>query len=45
MSDNIIIRAEGVKKHFKGGQIKALDGVSADIRRGEVSHTTWQTTS
>ncbi len=36
MSDNIIIRAEGVKKHFKGGQIKALDGVSADIRKGEV---------
>ena len=36
MSDNIIIRAEGVKKHFKGGQIKALDGVSADIKRGEV---------
>ena len=36
MSDNVIIRAEGVKKHFKGGKIKALDGVSADIRKGEV---------
>ena len=36
MSDNIIIRATEVKKHFKGGQIKALDGVSADIKKGEV---------
>ena len=36
MSDNVIIRAEEVKKHFKGGEIKALDGVSADIKRGEV---------
>ncbi len=36
MSDNIIIRATGVKKYFKGGQIKALDGVSADIKKGEV---------
>ena len=36
MSDNVIIRAEGVKKHFKGGAIKALDGVSTDIRKGEV---------
>ena len=36
MNDNVIIRAEGVQKHFKGGAIKALDGVSADIRKGEV---------
>jgi len=36
VSDNIIIRATGVKKYFKGGQIKALDGVSADIKKGEV---------
>ena len=36
MSDNVIIRAEGVQKHFKGGEIKALDGVSADIKKGEV---------
>jgi len=36
VSDNVIIRAEGVKKHFKGGEIKALDGVSAEIQRGEV---------
>ncbi|MBR5471939.1 MAG: amino acid ABC transporter ATP-binding protein [Oscillibacter sp.] len=31
-----MIRATEVKKHFKGGQIKALDGVSADIKKGEV---------
>ena len=36
MSDNVIISAQNVQKHFKGGEIKALDGVSADIRRGEV---------
>ncbi len=36
MSDNIIISAQNVQKYFKGGEIKALDGVSADIRRGEV---------
>ena len=36
MSDNIIIRAEGVQKDCRGGAIKALDGVSAEIRKGEV---------
>ena len=36
MNDNIIIRAEDVKKHFKGGEIKALDGVSTEISKGEV---------
>ena len=36
MSDNVIIRAQEVKKYFKGDQIKALDGISTDIRKGEV---------
>ena len=36
MNDNVIIRAEGLQKHFKGHEIKALDGVSADIHQGEV---------
>ena len=39
MSDNIIIEAKGVKKYFSSrvsGKIKALDGVSAQIRQGEV---------
>ena len=35
MNDNII-QAIDVKKHFKGHEIKALDGVSLDIKRGEV---------
>ncbi len=36
MNDNIIIRASEVKKYFRGATIKALDGVSADIHKGEV---------
>ena len=36
MNDNVIIRTENVQKHFKGGQIKALDGVSTSIHQGEV---------
>ena len=39
MSDNVIIEAKGVKKYFSSrvsGKIKALDGVSAKIHKGEV---------
>ena len=39
MSDNVIIRANGVQKHFSSrvsGKIKALDGVSTEIRKGDV---------
>ena len=36
MSDNIIIQAKNVQKHFGHGDIKALDGVSAEIRKGDV---------
>ena len=39
MSANVIIEAKGVKKYFSSrvsGKIKALDGVSAEIRKGEV---------
>lgn len=36
MKDNVIISAQNVQKHFDGGKIKALDGVSADIHKGEV---------
>ena len=36
MSDNRIIQANNVCKYFKGDEIKALDGVSLDIQRGEV---------
>ncbi len=36
MNANTIIHAQKVCKYFGGGQIKALDGVSADIQKGEV---------
>ena len=36
MSANCIIQAKEVCKYFKGDEIKALDGVSLDIERGEV---------
>ena len=36
MSGNAIIKALDVKKYFKGEEIKALNGVSLDIQRGEV---------
>ena len=36
MSDNIIIQAKDVQKHYVGGKIKALDGVSAEINKGDV---------
>ena len=36
MKDNIIVKTVDLKKHYKGDQIRALDGVSAEIKRGEV---------
>lgn len=36
MSAEYIIQAAGLQKHFDGGDIKALDGVTASIRKGEV---------
>ena len=35
MTTDVLIRVEGLEKHFKGN-IHALNGVSVDIRRGEV---------
>ncbi len=34
--NEVIIRVQDLKKHYNGGKIKALDGISAEIRRGEV---------
>ncbi|MDE7245025.1 MAG: amino acid ABC transporter ATP-binding protein [Oscillospiraceae bacterium] len=31
-----MIQVRGLEKHFKGGEIKALNGVTAEIKRGEV---------
>lgn len=36
MSDNSLIKVSDLCKHYKGGEIKALDGVSIDVNRGEV---------
>ncbi len=36
MSDNYIIKTENLCKHYKGGIIRALNGVSLDIKKGEV---------
>ena len=36
MNDNVIIKVSDLKKYYKGDSIKALNGVSLDIKRGEV---------
>ncbi|NCB50846.1 MAG: amino acid ABC transporter ATP-binding protein [Clostridia bacterium] len=37
MSDNsILIKTDGLQKYFGGGRIKAIDGVSTEIHKGEV---------
>ncbi len=35
MNDNII-QVKDLKKHYAGGEVKALDGVNVDIKKGEV---------
>ena len=35
MNDNII-SVKNLKKHYAGGEVKALDGVNVDIKKGEV---------
>ena len=37
MSAEILIQATDVKKHYIGGKIKALDGISLDIHKGDVT--------
>ena len=36
MTTDIIISVKGLEKHFDGGNLKALRGVDAEIKRGEV---------
>ena len=36
MNDNAIISINGLKKHYNGGAVKALDGIDCEIRSGEV---------
>lgn len=36
MSGNILIKVDGIKKYYNGGEVKALDGVSCTVSKGEV---------
>ncbi len=36
MSANSIIQVKGLKKHYTGGTVKALDGIDLNIKKGEV---------
>jgi len=36
VTDNVLIKTEGLTKHFSGGEIKALDGITTQISKGEV---------
>ena len=36
MNDNVIIKVKNLKKHYNGGEIKALDDVTMEIDKGEV---------
>ena len=36
MKDNVLISVKGLKKHYVNGTVRALDGVDADIKKGEV---------
>ncbi|MBQ3403935.1 MAG: amino acid ABC transporter ATP-binding protein [Oscillospiraceae bacterium] len=36
MTTDILIKVDNLEKHFKGGAIRALDGVSTEIHKGEV---------
>lgn len=35
-NENVLIHVENLRKHYNGGVVRALDGVSADIHKGEV---------
>ena len=36
MNDNVLIDVKGLKKHYIGGTVKALDGINLEIDKGEV---------
>jgi len=36
VSDNAFIKVTDLKKHYNGGEVKALDGVNCEISKGEV---------
>ena len=36
MSDKVLIKVDDLKKYYLGGKIKALDGINAEVKKGEV---------
>ena len=36
MNGNALIQVRGLKKHYNGGTVRALDGIDTDINKGEV---------
>lgn len=36
MNDNVLIQVKDLKKHYTGGEVKALDGINIEIKKGEV---------
>lgn len=36
MSDNTLIKVTDLKKHYNGGKVRALDGITTEIHKGEV---------
>ena len=36
MSDNVLIKVSGLKKHYNKSTVKALDGIDCEIKKGEV---------
>ena len=36
MNDNVVIDVKNLKKYYAGGKVKALDGLSVEIAKGEV---------
>ena len=35
-SGDVLIKVTGLKKHYNGGKIRALDGIDIDINKGDV---------
>ena len=36
MNDNVLIEVRGLKKYYNNGNVKAIDGVDIDIKKGDV---------
>lgn len=37
MNDNVLIQVTGLKKHYNKGEVKALNGVDCEIKKGDVA--------